>query len=272
MTDTTLTGSRLRAERLTVGYGDRDVVHEVDLAIPDAAVTVVIGPNGSGKSTLVRALGRLVRPRSGRVLLDGSDIHELPTRAVANRLGLLPQTPQAPEGILVADLVARGRHPHQSWYRRWSAEDEAAVAEALRRTGTHDLAERPLDQLSGGQRQRAWIAMALAQHTDILLLDEPTNHLDLVHQLDVLDLVRELQRDTGRTVVLVLHDLSLAARYADRIVAMRAGRVVAHGPPAEILTGELLREVFDLEARVLVDAEYAVPLVVPLGRHRPARL
>ncbi|MBW1604631.1 ABC transporter ATP-binding protein [Streptomyces sp. JJ66] len=261
---------RLRAQRLTLGYGERAVVHELDLDIPDGTVTAVIGPNGCGKSTLLRAFGRLMKPRGGQVLLDGQPVHRLPTRAVAAKVGLLPQSPIAPEGLSVADLVARGRHPHQSWYRRWSAHDEEVVARALRATGTYELAERTLDELSGGQRQRAWIAMALAQDTELLLLDEPTNHLDLAHQIEVLDLVRDLHQDTGRTVVLVLHDLSLAARYADRLVAMKDGRVAASGTPGEVLTEELLREVFGLRARVRRDEETGAPLVVPLSRHQQA--
>ena len=189
----------------------------------------MIGPNGCGKSTLLRALGRLLQAHRGQVLLDGKRIDRIPTREVAKVLGLLPQAPIAPEGLTVADLVARGRHPHQAWYRQWSADDEDAVAEALDWTGIADLAERPVDELSGGQRQRAWISMALAQGTDLLLLDEPTTFLDLAHQVDVLDLVRRLHTEAGRTVVMVLHDLNLAARYADRLVAMRDGRIVAAG-------------------------------------------
>ncbi|RLV10421.1 cobalamin/Fe3+-siderophore ABC transporter ATP-binding protein [Streptomyces griseocarneus] len=258
---------RLRAEALTLSYGDRRVVHELDLDIPDGTVTAVIGPNGCGKSTLLRAFGRLLKPTSGSVLLDGRPIHRIPTREVAERVGLLPQSPVAPEGLSVADLVARGRHPHQSWYRRWSSDDEAAVEQALRATGTFDLAERTLDELSGGQRQRAWIAMTLAQQTELLLLDEPTNHLDLAHQIEVLDLVRELHLTTGRTVVVVLHDLSLAARYADRLVAMKQGRVAAQGTPSEVLTEELVEDVFGLRARVRHDEETGAPLVIPLSRH-----
>lgn len=262
---------RLRAERLTLGYGGQPVVHELDLDIPDGSVTAVIGPNGCGKSTLLRAFGRLMTPMSGRVLLDGTPVHTMPTRQVAEKVGLLPQTPLAPEGLSVADLVARGRHPHQTWYRRWSSDDEEAVARALHNTGTYELAERTLDELSGGQRQRAWIAMALAQETELILLDEPTNHLDLAHQIEVLDLVRELHRDTGRTVVLVLHDLALAARYADILVAMKDGRVVAEGDPGTVLTEELLADAFGLRARVRVDEETGAPLVIPLSKERALR-
>ncbi|WP_433545895.1 ABC transporter ATP-binding protein [Streptomyces sp. CA-294286] len=259
---------RLRAEGLTLGYGDRTVVHGIDLDIPDGSVTAVIGPNGCGKSTLLRSFGRLLKPLSGRVLLDGTSVHAMPTREVAGLVGLLPQSPTAPEGLTVADLVARGRHPHQTWYRRWSSDDERAVERALRRTGTYELAERTLDELSGGQRQRAWIAMALAQDTEMLLLDEPTTHLDLAHQIDVLELVGELHRETGRTIVMVLHELALAARYAERLVAMKDGRIVAQGAPEDVLTEDLLREVFGLRARVRRDEESGSLLVIPLGRDR----
>ncbi|GAA0605847.1 ABC transporter ATP-binding protein [Kutzneria viridogrisea] len=261
--------ARLRAESLRLGYGETLVVDGLDLDVVGGTVTAVIGPNGCGKSTLLRAMGRLLTPRGGHVLLDGKRIDKTPTREVAKVLGVLPQTPQAPEGLTVADLVARGRHPHQSWYRQWSSDDEQAVAEALAMTGMSEFAERTLDQLSGGQRQRAWISMALAQGTELLLLDEPTTYLDLAHQVDVLDLVHRLHSELGRTVVMVLHDLNLAARYADRLVALRDGRVVAQGEPGEVLTESLLREVFDLEAKVIADPVAGTPLVVPVGsRHR----
>jgi iron complex transport system ATP-binding protein len=256
---------RLRAEQVRLGYGDRTVVDGLDLDVVAGTITAVIGPNGCGKSTLLRALGRLLKPTAGQVVLDGKRIDRVPTREVAKVLGLLPQAPSAPEGLTVADLVARGRHPHQAWYRQWSADDEDAVAQALDWTGIADLAERPVDQLSGGQRQRAWISMALAQGTDLLLLDEPTTFLDLAHQVDVLELVRRLHSEAGRTVVMVLHDLNLAARYADRLVAMRDGHIVAAGKPAEVITEELLAEVFGLAARVIPDPVAGTPLVVPIG-------
>jgi len=256
---------RLQAVDLKLGYGDRVVVDGLDLGIEAGTVTTVIGPNGCGKSTLLRALGRLLRPSGGEVLLDGKRIDRMPSREVARILGVLPQAPSAPEGLTVADLVSRGRHPHQTWYRQWSSDDESAVGEALAMTGLLDLGDRPLDELSGGQRQRAWISMALAQGTDLLLLDEPTTFLDLAHQIEVLELVRRLHGELGRTVVMVLHDLNLAARYADRLVAMRAGRVVAAGPPAEVLTEALLAEVFELDAKVIEDPVTGTPLVVPIG-------
>ncbi|WP_214367884.1 ABC transporter ATP-binding protein [Pseudonocardia sp. H11422] len=256
---------RLRANRVQLGYGERVIVDGLDLDVLGGTVTAVIGPNGCGKSTLLRALGRLLKPGGGQVLLDGRRIDRIPTKEVATVLGILPQSPVAPEGLTVADLVARGRHPHQAWYRQWSSDDEQAVAEALSWTGMLDLAERPVDELSGGQRQRAWISMALAQGTDLLLLDEPTTFLDLAHQVEVLEMVRRLHTEVGRTIVMVLHDLNLAARYADRLVAMRGGRVVAAGEPGEVITEPLLREVFGLDARVIPCPVSGTPLVVPVG-------
>nr|WP_165970088.1 ABC transporter ATP-binding protein [Nonomuraea terrae] len=256
---------RLQASGVKLGYGDRLIVDGLDLGIEAGTVTTIIGPNGCGKSTLLRALGRLLKPQGGEVLLDGKRIDKTPTREVAKVLGMLPQAPTAPEGLTVADLVARGRHPHQTWYRQWSSDDEGAVAAALDMTGLADLAERPLDELSGGQRQRAWISMALAQGTDLLLLDEPTTFLDLAHQVEVLELVRHLHQEAGRTVVMVLHDLNLAARYADRLVAMRAGKVISSGTPHEVLTEGLLREVFELDAKVIADPVAGTPLVIPIA-------
>ncbi|QLE76201.1 ABC transporter ATP-binding protein [Streptomyces rectiverticillatus] len=256
-------GSRLAARDLTLAYEDRTVVDGLDLAVPDGEVTIVIGPNACGKSTLLRALGRLLKPVRGTVLLDGEELARIPTRTIAKSLGLLPQTPVAPEAITVADLVARGRQPHQRWWQQWSEADERAVADAMTRTDTAGLAERAVDELSGGQRQRVWIAMALAQETDLLLLDEPTTYLDIAHQVEVLDLVRRLNRERGRTVVAVLHDLNQAARYADHLVAMKAGRIVAQGRPAEIVTADLVREVFGLESVVVPDPVTGSPLVVP---------
>ncbi|KOX13776.1 cobalamin ABC transporter ATPase [Nocardiopsis sp. NRRL B-16309] len=251
---------------MTLAYDERPIVRDLDADIAEGTITCVIGPNGCGKSTMLRALGRLMRPRAGVVELDGRDIHRVPTREVAQVLGVLPQQPLAPDGLTVADLVARGRHPSQKWYRQWSGDDQQAVAAALEQTGLLHLADTPLDELSGGQRQRAWISMVLAQGTDLLLLDEPTTFLDLVHQVDVLDLVRDLHQQGGRTIVMVLHDLNLAARYADTIIAMREGQVIACGPPAEVFTPDLLREAFDLDAVVVPDPVTGGPLIVPVGR------
>ncbi|WP_306368941.1 ABC transporter ATP-binding protein [Nocardiopsis sp. CC223A] len=263
MTATDPGPARLRALDLSLGYGDRTVVPGLSLDVPDGRVTVVVGANACGKSTFLRGLARLLAPRGGAVLLDGADIARTPSREVARVLGMLPQSPVAPEGITVRDLVSRGRHPHQSWWRQWGGEDAAAVEDALRATGTLELAERDVDELSGGQRQRVWIAMAVAQRTDLLLLDEPTTYLDMAHQLDVLELVAALNRDRGSTVVMVLHDLNLACRYAHHIVAMRAGEVVAQGEPAQVVTEELLREVFSVEASVLTDPRTGAPVIVP---------
>jgi iron complex transport system ATP-binding protein len=259
---------RLAAERVTLAYDDHVVVRDLDLRLTEGSFTAIVGPNGCGKSTLLRALGRLMRPTGGQVLLDGRAIARTPTREVAKVLGLLPQSPIAPDGLSVADLVARGRHPHQSWLRQWSRDDEAVVAEALSWTDMAELADRPVDELSGGQRQRAWISMALAQGTDLLLLDEPTTYLDLSHQIDVLELVGRLHAERGRTVVVVLHDLNLAARYAQRLVAMKDGALVSSGRPDEVLTEQLLADVFDLEARVLPDPVSGTPMVVPVRRLR----
>ena len=261
------TAARLRAEDLSLGYGARHVIDGLDVSVPDGRVTAIVGANACGKSTLLRGLARLLAPSGGTVLLDGRDIAARPSREVARTLGMLPQTPVAPEGISVRDLVGRGRHPHQSWWRQWDAADEAAVAEALAATGTEDLAGRDIDELSGGQRQRVWLAMAVAQETDLLLLDEPTTYLDMAHQLDVLELVAELNR-RGRTVVMVLHDLNLACRYADHVIAMRDGRIVDQGAPAATVTQELLRTVFDVEAAVLTDPATGCPLVVPFRTAR----
>ncbi|MEU7881064.1 ABC transporter ATP-binding protein [Microbispora bryophytorum] len=263
MTGNRVTGNRLRAEGLVLTYEDRTVVDGLDLEIPDGQVTVIIGPNACGKSTLLRALGRLLKPRRGSVLLDGAELARIPTRRVAQEIGLLPQTPVPPEGITVSELVTRGRQPHHKWWQQWTEADEKAVGEAMDRTATGDLAERLVDELSGGQRQRAWIAMALAQDTGLLLLDEPTTYLDIAHQVEVLDLVRQLNRERGRTVVVVLHDLNQAARYADHLIAMKAGRIVAQGAPRDVITADLVHEVFGLTSVVVPDPVTGGPLVVP---------
>jgi len=261
----------LRADGVRLGYGDRTIVPGLDLEVDAGRITVIVGANACGKSTLLRALSRMLTPSHGHVLLDGQDIATLPTKQVARVLGLLPQSPTAPEGITVADLVARGRSPHQGIFTRWTSDDDLAVARALKLTDTAELADRAVDELSGGQRQRVWIAMALAQQTDLLLLDEPTTFLDLRHQVDVLDLVTDLNRERGTTVVMVLHDLNLAARYADTIVAMRAGEIAAVGSPADVLSPELVEEVFGLASQVIPDPVSGKPIVLPIGRHHVCR-
>ncbi|MFD0900556.1 ABC transporter ATP-binding protein [Actinomadura sediminis] len=261
------TSHTLAAEDLALGYGDRVVVESLDLTVPPGEITVIVGANACGKSTLLRSLSRLLAPRTGRVVLDGREVHRMPAKELARTLGLLPQSPIAPEGITVLDLVSRGRHPHQGVFARWNAKDDAAVASALDATRTTGLADRAVDELSGGQRQRVWIAMALAQQTDLLLLDEPTTFLDPSHQIDVLDLLTDLNGARGTTIVMVLHDLNLAARYADHLIALADGRVHASGTPAEVLTEDVVRTVFDLESRIIEDPVSGRPLMLPIGRH-----
>ncbi len=264
-----MTASRtLAAAGLSLGYRDRTVIEGLDLAVPPGRITAIVGANACGKSTLLRSMSRLLAPRAGQVLLDGRAVHQMPAKELARTLGLLPQSPLAPEGITVADLVGRGRHPHQRLLSRWSREDDRAVAAALEATSTVDLADRAVDELSGGQRQRVWIAMVLAQQTDLLLLDEPTTFLDVSHQIDVLDLLVDLNRDRGTTIVMVLHDLNLAARYADHLVAMARGTVRAAGDPSDVLTAGTVRDVFGLESRVITDPVSGRPLMLPVGRHR----
>nr|WP_249138743.1 ABC transporter ATP-binding protein [Phycicoccus avicenniae] len=259
----------MRTDAVRLGYGDRVVVDGVSLDVPTGRTTAVVGPNGCGKSTLLRGLGRLLRPVGGSVLLDGDEIGTLSTREVARRVGLLPQQPVVPEGVTVLELVERGRHPHHGLFRTWGRADEEAVAAALERTDLVHLAGVPVDSLSGGQRQRVWLALVLAQQTPVLLLDEPTSFLDVAHQLDVLDLVRGLSEDAGSTVVMVLHDLGMAARYADHLVAMRDGAIVAEGPPGEVVTPAVVEEVFGVSASVLTDPDTGTPVVVPRRRVRP---
>ncbi|MEU6035283.1 ABC transporter ATP-binding protein [Actinomadura sp. NPDC047616] len=260
-------GARLRGMELTLAYERRTIAEGLSVAVPDRSFTVIVGPNACGKSTLLRALARILKPAAGTVVLDGRSITDWPAKRLARTLGLLPQSSVAPDGITVADLVARGRYPHQSLLRQWSKEDERVIAESMAATGVADLADRPVDELSGGQRQRVWIAMVLAQQTPLLLLDEPTTYLDIAHQIEVLDLCARLH-DEGRTVVAVLHDLNHAARYATHLIAMRGGRIVAEGAPGDVVTAELVEEVFRLPCRVIDDPESGTPLVVPAARHR----
>ncbi|MDR2378088.1 MAG: ABC transporter ATP-binding protein [Bifidobacteriaceae bacterium] len=260
----------LKAKALCLGYRDLLVIDALELVIPPGRLTAIVGANACGKSTLLRAMSRLLAPRSGEVVLDGKQVHRIPTKELARTLGLLPQTPIAPDGITVADLVGRGRSPHRRPLSRWSRADDQAVAAALEATDTLDLADRAVDELSGGQRQRVWIAMALAQETDLLLLDEPTTFLDVAHQLEVLDLLAELNRDRGTTIIMVLHDLNLAARYADHLVAIAGGRVHSAGPAEAVLTPATIRAVFGVDSQVIVDPTSGRPLMLPIGRRRPS--
>ncbi|MFE7302034.1 ABC transporter ATP-binding protein [Streptomyces sp. NPDC057579] len=258
--------SRLAAENVTLAYDQRTIAENLSVTIPDHSFTVIVGPNACGKSTLLRALSRMLKPTTGAVLLDGQKISALPAKQVARTLGLLPQSSVAPDGITVADLVARGRYPHQGLLRQWSAEDERIVGESMTATGVAELADRYVDELSGGQRQRVWIAMALAQQTPLFLLDEPTTFLDIQHQIEVLDLCAGLHEEQGRTLVAVLHDLNQAARYATHLIAMKDGEVIAEGAPSDIVTADLVGRVFGIDCRIIDDPETGTPLVVPAAR------
>lgn len=259
---------QLSIEDLAAGYGDRLILHRLDLSLVPGRITAIVGANACGKSTLLRVMSRLLAPLRGQVTLDGKSVHRMPTRELARIMGLLPQSPIAPEGITVADLVSRGRHPHHGMISRWGREDDEAVAEALAATKTAELADRAVDELSGGQRQRVWIAMTLAQQTDLLLLDEPTTFLDVAHQVELLDLLCDLNARRGITIAMVLHDLNLAARYADILVAMSKGGIMAQGSPAEVLTEDNIRQVFGLASRVITDPVSGRPMMLPIGRHR----
>jgi iron complex transport system ATP-binding protein len=264
---THVTSHVLRTESLRLGYDGRTVIDGLDLEVPDGRITAIVGPNGSGKSTLLRGLGRLISPAAGRVTLDGRDVRSFGAREFARRVAVLPQQPVAPHGVLVSELVSRGRHPHRGWFGGRSSEDDRIVAEALEATGTADLASRPVSELSGGQRQRVWIAMVLAQRARIVLLDEPTSFLDAAHQLELLDLLTESNREHGTTVVMVLHELNLAARYADHLVVVDAGRIRAAGRPADVMTAETVADAFGLDCVVTEDPVAGSPLVVPIGRY-----
>ena len=253
----------LVARDITIGYDKKTISAHLDLDVPAGRFTAIIGPNACGKSTLLRALSRLLKPSSGAVLLDGKDIHSRPAKEVARRLGLLPQSSIAPDGITVAELVARGRFPHQKLIKQWSAEDEVAVVAAMEATGVTELSGELVDELSGGQRQRVWVAMVLAQQTPIMLLDEPTTFLDIAHQIELLELCVRLNREQDTTMVAVLHDLNQAARYADHLVVMKAGAIVAQGDPREVMTAELVEDVFGLGCRIIDDPETHTPLVIP---------
>jgi iron complex transport system ATP-binding protein len=255
--------NKLYAENLSLGYDKNVIVDGLSLGIPAGQITTLVGPNGCGKSTLLRGMARLLVPKAGAVYLDGEQIHRMPTKALATQLGILPQAPVAPEGLTVRELVAQGRYPHQRWFDQWTAKDEDKLAEALALTDLTHYAARPVEALSGGERQRAWIALTLAQDTATLLLDEPTTYLDIGHQLEVLDLVRRLNRERGITIVMVLHDLNQAARFSDQMVALHRGQIVAQGTPHEVVTSELLADVFGVLADVMTDPRTGSPLCLP---------
>lgn len=256
----------LQAEKLSLSYETVSIIELLDLQTPSGEITALIGPNGCGKSTLLRGLARLLKPQHGSVLLDGQAIHSIPTKQLAKELGILPQSPVAPEGITVRELVAQGRYPHQDWFQQWSVADEEALQKALTLTGLIPLTDRIVDTLSGGQRQRAWIAMTLAQQTDILLLDEPTTYLDLAHQLEVLELLVKLNAE-GKTIIMVLHDLNHAAHYANHLVALSDGKIVAQGKPQEVITEEIVLNVFNVESKIVPHPITGLPLCLPLRRN-----
>ena len=260
----------MQTQHLSLAYDNTPILSDLTLTIPIGHITALVGANGCGKSTLLRGISRLLKPRKGKVILDSTDIWKLSTKALAKRLGILPQSPIAPDGLTVYELVAQGRYPHQSWFQQWSADDERITLEAMEITTMTAFANRPVDTLSGGQRQRAWIAMTLAQDTEWLLLDEPTTFLDLAYQIDVLDLLHDLNRERGKTIVMVLHDLNQASRYADSIVALCDGQVVAQGTPEDVMTVETIQQVFGVKTEIIPDPIFGTPMCVPIGRRKKA--
>lgn len=261
------TAHTFQAEQIVAGYDHKTVIHDVSLVIPSNKISVIIGSNGCGKSTLLKTMARLIKPTSGKITLDGKSIGIIPPKQLARVIGLLPQSPIVPEGISVADLVGRGRYPHQSLLSGWSKKDYEAVAEAMTLMDITEFANHNIDELSGGQRQRVWIAMALAQQTDILFLDEPTTFLDITYQVEILDLLTDLNRKHGTTIVMVLHDINLSARYADHIFALHNGKLVAEGEPSQVITGTLVKDIFGLDSMVIKDPIAGSPMVVPKGRY-----
>jgi len=258
----------LQTKDLTLSYGDRTIIDELNIDIPKGEISVFIGGNGCGKSTLLRSIARLLKPKQGSVLLDGEAISRLSTKEVARKMAILPQSPTAPEGLTVLQLVKQGRYPHQTWLKQWSHKDEEIVQDALKATKMEELQHRKVDELSGGQRQRAWIALTLAQDTDIILLDEPTTYLDMTHQIEILDLLFELNEKEKRTIVMVLHDLNLACRYAHNIVAIRDKQIYAQGKPEDVISCELVKNVFDMDCQVSRDPLFGTPLCIPFGKGR----
>ncbi|MFC0559109.1 ABC transporter ATP-binding protein [Halalkalibacter alkalisediminis] len=253
---------------LSIGYHDRLLFEDLDLTIPRGEISVFVGSNGCGKSTLLRSIARLLKPTQGSILLEGKDVHHMSSKEVAKKMGILPQSPISPEGLTVHDLVKQGRYPHQSWLKRWTEDDSEKVEAAMKATRVDELRNRPVDELSGGQRQRAWIAMTLAQDTDVILLDEPTTYLDMTHQIEILDLLFELNESHSRTIIMVLHDINLASRYAHNIIAIKDGTVFRQGTPEAIINCELVRAVFGMECQVAIDPLFGTPHCIPFGRGR----
>jgi iron complex transport system ATP-binding protein len=258
----------IETKNLTLSYGTTIIIDELNLKIPTGEITVFIGGNGCGKSTLLRSIARLLKPKTGVVLLEGNAIAKMSTKDVAKQMAILPQSPIAPEGLTVLQLVKQGRFPYQTWLKQWTEEDEDLVNKALEATGIKNLQDRPVDSLSGGQRQRAWIAMTLAQDTDIILLDEPTTYLDMAHQIEILDLLFELNEKENRTIVMVLHDLNLACRYAHNIVAIKEREIFAQGKPEDVMNRELVKNVFGMECEITKDPLFGSPLCIPYGKGR----
>lgn len=266
--DNLLAQSPLESVTLSLGYEKKTIIKSLDLTIQSNQITVLVGGNGCGKSTLLKSFARLLKPSSGQILLNGADIHSLSGKDVARKLAILPQGPVAPEGLTVEQLVRQGRYPHQNWLQSWTEEDECLVRKALQDTNMTEFADRSIDALSGGQRQRAWIAMALAQNTDILLLDEPTTYLDLTHQIEILDLLFELNLTQNTTILMVLHDLNLAARYAHKMIAIKDGTVFCQGAPEAILDHDMVKAVFDMECHISADPLFGTPMCIPYGKGR----
>lgn len=258
----------VKTNDLSIGYTDNLLFKNLNLSIPRGEISVFVGSNGCGKSTLLRSIARLLKPQEGSILLEGKEVHNMSSREVAKKMGILPQSPVSPEGLTVHDLVKQGRYPHQSWLKRWTEEDTEKVEAAMKATRVDEFRDKPVDELSGGQRQRAWIAMTLAQDTEIILLDEPTTFLDMTHQIEILDLLFELNETQGRTIIMVLHDLNLASRYAHNIIAIKDGAVFGQGTPENVINCELVRSVFGMECQVSKDPLFGTPHCVPFGRGR----
>lgn len=259
---------KINVKNITLAYGKTTIIDALNVAIPKGKMTVLIGRNGCGKSTLLHAIARLLKPETGSVILDGQDILKMKSKEVAKKLAILPQSPIAPEGVTVEQLVKQGRYPYQGTFKQWTNEDESAVHHALTVTSMEELQDRYVHELSGGQRQRAWMALNLAQNTDTILLDEPTTYLDLTHQIEILDLLYDLNREENRTIVMVLHDINLACRYADHLVAIKDQKVFIQGAPEDMITSENIERIYGLKCRIDIDRQFGTPICFPAGKGR----